>query len=316
MSISKFGRVFAPAFGLSLALAAGAAQAGAPGDSPINMPQGVTPVSHWVYSLHMHTFWICVGIAVAVFGAMLISIIFHRKSRGAKAAHFHENIYVEVAWTLVPAIILVIMAIPAVNVLVKMEDYSNAAMSIKVTGYQWMWNYDYVDNGVSFYSKLAADSNRARVLGSDVSPFSVKHYLRDVDHPLVVPTGEKIRLLITSGDVIHSWWVPDFGGKTDAIPGYVNQMWIKVDKPGTYRGQCAELCGRGHAFMPIVVVAKPPKQFHKWVKAHGGHLTNPSKQPATMNRARKPAPNAAGPRPGDKQGSGKQTSGNDGKTRI
>ncbi|HET8553180.1 MAG TPA: cytochrome c oxidase subunit II [Gammaproteobacteria bacterium] len=294
MSISKLERTIAAVAGLGLALASGAASA----DSAFNLPQGVTPISHWVYGLHMHTFWICVGIAVVVFGIMLISIIFHRKSRGAVAANFHENIYIEMAWTIVPAIILIIMAVPAVNVLVKMEDYSKPDMSIKVTGYQWLWKYDYVNNGISYYSKLAEDSNRARMMGSRLSPFDVKHYIRDVDHPLVVPTGKKIRLMITSGDVIHSWWVPDFGAKTDAIPGYINQMWIKVEKPGTYRGQCAELCGRGHAFMPIVVVAKTPADFRKWVKAHGGHLPNkPQAGGATINRGRQPAPNATQPPP-------------------
>ncbi|HET7676034.1 MAG TPA: cytochrome c oxidase subunit II [Gammaproteobacteria bacterium] len=298
-------RALAAASAAGLALTAGGAYAA---DSLYNLPQGVTPVSHWVYDLHMRTFWFMVGIAVVVFGAMLISIIFHRKSRGAVAANFHENIWIEMAWTAAPFIILIALAVPAVSVLVKMEDYSKADMSIKVTGYQWMWNYDYVDNGISFYSKLAEDTNTARQLDSKVSPFSVPHYLRDVDHPLVVPTGEKIRLLITSGDVIHSWWVPDFGGKTDAIPGYVNQMWIKVEKPGTYRGQCAELCGRDHAFMPIVVVAKTPEDFRKWVKAEGGHLkAGPQSGAATMNRVRKPAPNAAQPKPPTKppvEGSG------------
>jgi cytochrome c oxidase subunit 2 len=295
MSI-KLERALMALSALGLALASGVANA----ESAFNMPVGVTPISHWVYGLHMRTFWICVGIAVVVFGVMLVSIIFHRKSRGHKAANFHENIYVEVAWTIVPVIILVIMAVPAVNVLVKMTDYSKADMSIKVTGYQWMWNYDYVDNGVSFYSKLAEDSNKARMLNSKVSPFSVKHYIRDVDHPMVVPTGKKIRLLITSGDVIHSWWVPDFGGKMDAIPGYINQMWIKVDKPGTYRGQCAELCGRGHAFMPIVVVAKKPKAYQAWVKKQGGHLKKgPSRGGATMGRGREPSPEGAAPPHGD-----------------
>lgn len=288
-------RALAAVFGSGFAL--GAAGAASAAESLYNLPEGVTPISHWVYWLHMRTFWICVGIAVVVFGAMLISIVFHRKSRGAVAANFHENVLVEMAWTIVPAIILIVMAVPAAGVLVKMEDYTKADMSIKVTGYQWMWNYDYVNNGISFYSKLAEDSNRARQLGSKVSPFSVKHYLRDVDHPLVVPTGEKIRLLVTSGDVIHSWWVPDFGAKTDAIPGYVNQMWIKVEKPGTYRGQCAELCGRGHAFMPIVVVAKTPAEFRKWVKANGGHLKrNAEAGGTTINRTRQPAPNSGKPK--------------------
>lgn len=274
---------------LGLALASGVANA----DSAFNMPEGVTPVSHLVYWLHMRTFWICVGIAVVVFGVMFFSIIFHRKSRGHKASNFHENIVVEMAWTIVPVIILIVMAVPAVDVLAKMTDYSQSDLTVKVTGYQWMWHYDYVNNDVGFFSKLSDDSNRARIMGSDVKPSSVKHYIRNVDHPLVVPTGKKVRLLITSADVIHSWWVPDFGGKMDAIPGYINQMWINVQKPGTYRGQCAELCGRGHAFMPIVVVAKPPKEFRAWVKDHGGHLGEQTRtQGQNRNRARQPAADA------------------------
>ncbi|HET6655356.1 MAG TPA: cytochrome c oxidase subunit II [Gammaproteobacteria bacterium] len=303
MSISKLERALVATLVLGLALASGAASANPAAASAYNMPEGVTPISHWVYGLHMHTFWICVGIAVVVFGAMLISIIFHRKSRGAVAANFHENIWIEMGWTIVPVIILVIMAVPAVDVLVKMEDYSKSDMSIKVTGYQWMWNYDYINNGISFYSKLGDATNRARMANSDVSPSSVKHYLREVDHPLVVPTGKKIRLLLTSGDVIHSWWVPDFGAKTDAIPGYVNQLWIKVEKPGIYRGQCAELCGRGHAYMPIVVVAKTPDEFRAWVKAQGGHLAKgPSTGGTTINRGRQPAPDAVQPPPRNDSG--------------
>lgn len=235
-----------------------------------NMPEGVTPISHDVYGLHMRVFYWMVFVAIVVFGTMLWSIVFHRKSKGKEAAHFHHSTTVEIIWTIIPVIILVLMAFPAARTLVKMEDYSKPDMSIRITGYQWKWHYDYVGKNVGFFSTLAASSNKAARLHSGIDPNSVPHYLLNVDHPLVVPTGEKVRLLITSNDVIHSWWVPDFGGKTDAIPGYVNEMWIKVEKPGTYRGQCAELCGRGHAFMPIVVVAKNPQDYQAWLKAQQG----------------------------------------------
>ena len=261
------------ALGLSLALAAGAARA-----MDLNMPEGVTPTSHEVYGLHMMVFYVCCGIAFFVFGAMIWAIVFYRKSAGAKAAQFHESTTLEIAWTIVPVIILVGMAIPAAKVLVRMADTSDPEMSIKIVGYQWKWQYDYLQDGFSFFSMLAKDSDQASQLNSGIDPATVKNYLRDVDHPLVVPTGEKIRLLITSDDVIHSWWMPDFGGKTDANPGFINQEWIKVDEPGVYRGACAELCGRWHGFMPIVVVAKAPAAYQAWVnaiKAANGKYVSP-----------------------------------------
>ena len=244
----------------------------------INLPEGVTPASHEVYDLHMMVFWVCVGIAVVVFGAMLIAIFRFRHASGAKAAQFHESTAIEIAWTIVPVIILVAMAIPAAKVLVRMSDASDPDMSIKITGYQWKWQYDYLQEGFSFFSMLSRQSDEASQLHSGIDPESVPNYLRDVDHPLVVPTNKKIRLLITSDDVIHSWWMPDFGGKTDANPGYINQSWIKVEKAGVYRGACAELCGRWHGFMPIVVVAKDPADYQAWVnamKAANGRYINP-----------------------------------------
>jgi cytochrome c oxidase subunit 2 len=233
----------------------------------LNLPEGVTPVSHQVYELHMMVFWVCVGIAIVVFGAMIWAILFYRKAAGAKAAHFHESTALEIAWTIVPVIILVAMALPAAKTLVRMSDSSDPDMSIKITGFQWKWQYDYLQEGFSFFSMLASDSDAASQLRSGIDPNGVDNYLRNVDHPLVVPVGEKIRLLITSDDVIHSWWMPDFGGKTDANPGYINESWIKVEKAGVYRGACAELCGRWHGFMPIVVVAKDPADYKAWVEA-------------------------------------------------
>ena len=260
----------------------------------LNLPVGVTPISHDVYNLHMYAFWMMVGIGVVVFSLMIISMIWHRKAAGHQAAQFHENTALEVIWTIIPFIILIALAIPAAKVLVKMTDTSDPDMSIKIEGYQWKWQYDYLQQGFSYFSMLAADSNAARQLDSKISPFSVRHYLRDVDHPMVVPTGKKIRLLITANDVIHSWWVPDFAVKVDAIPGFVNQGWIKVEQPGTYRGGCTELCGRGHGFMPIVVVAETPADYQKWVeamKASNGAYINP----ATMQPEQNGSPVAYAP---------------------
>ncbi|HEY3858210.1 MAG TPA: cytochrome c oxidase subunit II [Gammaproteobacteria bacterium] len=247
---------------LGLAFLAGTAQA-----MDLNMPEGVTPTSHEVYDLHMRVFYWCVVIGIVVFGVMIYSLVMFRKSKGAKAANFHDSTALEIAWTIAPVIILIIMVIPAAKTLVRMTDASDPDMSIKITGYQWKWQYDYLQDGFSFFSMLAASSDQASQLRSGIDPTTVDHYLRDVDHPLVVPTGEKIRLLITSDDVIHSWWMPDFGGKTDANPGFVNLTWIKVEEPGVYRGACAELCGRWHGFMPVVVVAKKPADYQAWVKA-------------------------------------------------
>lgn len=237
----------------------------------LNLPRGVTPVSHQVFDLHMFAFWMMVGIAVVVFGALTWSIIFHRRSRGHEAAQFHENLKFEVAWTIAPFLILLALAIPATIVLVNVQDYHHAQLRIRVTGYQWLWKYEYLSPAAKplygFYSRIAVASEKRMTLDAKASPWTDKNYLEDVDHPLVVPTGEKILLLITSGDVIHSWWVPEFGEKQDAIPGFVTQMWIKVDKPGVYRGVCNQVCGAGHAYMPIVVVAKPKQEFEQWLDA-------------------------------------------------
>jgi cytochrome c oxidase subunit 2 len=247
----------------------GTAFASAHADWALNMRQGVTQTSQSVYELHMIIFWVCCAIGVVVFGAMIYSIINHRKSKGATAAQFHESTTMEVMWTVVPIVILVSMAIPATSTLLAMEYTGDSDMTIKVTGVQWKWKYDYVDGegaGISFISSLHPEHNAARLLGSgvDVSQFG-DEYLLDVDNPLVIPTGKKVRFLLTAADVIHAWWVPDLGWKKDAIPGFVNEAWTKVEEPGVYRGQCAELCGKDHGFMPIVVVAKAPEDYAKWV---------------------------------------------------
>ena len=234
----------------------------------LNMPKGVSELSREIYDMHMIMVWICLIIAVLTFGAMIVTMIRFRKSRGAVAdTKMLHNARLEAAWTIVPTLILIGMAIPSVEKLIKIEDTAGSELTIKVTGYQWQWHYEYLGSGVSFFSRLARSSDLARQRGSGIDPSTVANYLLDVDNPLVVPTGTKIRLLLTANDVIHAWWVPDFGMKRDAIPGFINEMWISVDedRPGTYRGQCAELCGADHGFMPIVVIAKPKAEFEAWL---------------------------------------------------
>jgi cytochrome c oxidase subunit 2 len=242
----------------ALLLWAGGAAAGF---GELNMRPGVTPISHDVYHLHMAILWVCVAIGVVVFGTMFISILRHRKSRGAVAAQFHESTLIEILWTIIPFVILVSIAIPATKTLIAMENPSDADLTIKVTGYQWRWRYDYPDSGISFFSNLSTPQDEI-----DNKAPKGKEYLLQVDHPLVLPINKKVRFLTTGNDVIHSWWVPALGWKKDAIPGYINESWARIEKPGTYRGQCAELCGKGHGFMPIVVVAKTEADYAKWVK--------------------------------------------------
>ncbi|MGD2073710.1 MAG: cytochrome c oxidase subunit II [Gammaproteobacteria bacterium] len=236
--------------------------AGVSAEYALNLREGVTPISKEAYGLHTLILWICVTIGIVVFGAIFISIIRHRKSKGVQPAQFHESTTVEIIWTVIPFLILIGMAIPATKALVAMEDTSNADLTIKVTGYQWKWGYDYIDEGVSFISSLATPKEQIYDQQD-----KEEHYLLDVDNPLVVPVNKKVRLLITANDVIHAWWVPDLGMKKDAIPGFVNEMWFQIDKEGTYRGQCAELCGKDHGYMPIVVVAKNEADYGKWLTA-------------------------------------------------
>jgi cytochrome c oxidase subunit 2 len=249
---------------------AAAAPAAAFAGWEVNMPVGVTELSREIHGLHMLIFWICVIIAVAVFGAMIYSLVRFRHSKGAVAANFDHSTRAEIVWTIIPIAILVGMAIPAAATLVRIEDMRDSQLTVKVTGYQWLWEYEYLDRGVSFFSKLSRDSNAARQLGSGSDPDSIPNYLLAVDRPLVVPVGAKVRVLLTSADVIHAWWVPELGMKKDAIPGFVNELWFRADQPGTYRGQCAELCGRDHAFMPIVVEVKSQSEFDSWLQAQGG----------------------------------------------
>jgi len=248
-------------------------------DWEVNMPRGVTAISQEVYGLHMLIFGICCIIAVVVFGAMIYSIMRHRKSLGVQPAKFSHSTKAEIIWTTIPILILIGMAVPAADTLIRMEDTRGSDLSIKVTGYQWKWRYEYIDEGFGFFSSLAPEHNRARQVGSGIDPATLDNYLLEVDNPMVVPVGAKVRLLLTAADVIHAWWVPDFGGKRDAIPGYVNEFWFKAEEPGIYRGQCAELCGRDHGFMPVVVHVLPKDEYQNWVAEQTAGL---SIQPAVM----------------------------------
>jgi cytochrome c oxidase subunit 2 len=290
-STARARKLISPgALGLAASIVAGSA--GANTSNGYNLPTGVTDLARDMYGLHMEVFWICVGIAVVVFGAMIYTLLKFRHSQGAvpDTTMLHST-KVEIIWTIIPVVILVVMAIPAAELILRQEDTRNSQLSIRVTGYQWKWEYAYMDaaEGVDFFSTISRDSNFARELRSGIDPNSVPNYLLDVDKPMVVPSGTKVRLLLTSQDVIHAWWVPDFGAKRSAIPGFVNELWFKVDpgKEGTYRGQCTSLCGRDHAFMPIVVVVKTPDDFKKWVE----------EQKAAVKQAALPGAKPAAPPP-------------------
>ncbi|MDH3400188.1 MAG: cytochrome c oxidase subunit II [Chromatiales bacterium] len=249
----------------ALALLASAFAPAALADWALNMPVGVTEISKEVYGLHMLILGICVAIAIVVFGVMIVSIFLHRKSRGVEPAQFYHSTKAEIIWTVIPIFILIAMAVPAAEGLIRIEDTRNADMTVKITGYQWRWRYDYLDHDIGFYSTLDRESNQARRLNSGTDPYSVENYLLEVDHPLVVPVGAKVRLLLTAADVLHAWWVPDLAVKKDAIPGYINEAWFKADVPGIYRGQCAELCGRDHGFMPVVVHVLERDEYDAWL---------------------------------------------------
>jgi cytochrome c oxidase subunit 2 len=295
------GRLRARAQKAAAVLAACAVSAAAVANTSngYNLPVGVTQISRDIYDLHMEAFWICVAIAIVVFGAMIYSLVRFRASQGAVAdTTMLHSTKVEIIWTIVPVVILVVMAIPAAELILKMEDMRNSDLSIRVTGYQWKWEYQYMDAGagIDFFSTLKEDSNFARELHSGVDPYTVPNYLLDVDHPLVVPSGTKVRVILTSGDVIHAWYVPDFGLKRSAVPGFINELWFKVDpgKEGIYRGQCAALCGRDHGFMPVVVDVRTPDDFKKWVEEQKAQIKQAA-APAT-DAPGVAAPGAAAPR--------------------
>jgi cytochrome c oxidase subunit II len=226
-----------------------------------NLQQPITPIAQQMFDLHSYIFWVCAVIFVLVFGVMFYSIFKHRKSVGHKAAQFHENTTVEVVWTVIPFLILLFMAWPATKTILAMKDTSAPDLTIKVTGYQWKWGYDYLQEGFGFYSNLATPL--AQIENREPKG---PNYLLEVDRPMVVPVDTKVRLIITANDVIHAWWVPAFGVKQDAIPGFVRDTWFKAEKVGVYRGQCAELCGKEHGFMPVVVEVKSKDDYAKWMR--------------------------------------------------
>ncbi len=245
----------------------------------INMPLGVSPISQEIYHLHMAAFYICCVIGAIVFAVLLYSLIKFRKSKGAEAAHFHEHIGIEILWTTIPFLILVALAIPATRVLAHIHNTDNAGLTIKVTGYQWKWKYEYLDQGVSFFSNLSSTFDQI----NNRAPKD-EWFLLEVDNPVVVPINTKVRLLVTADDVIHAWWVPELGVKQDAIPGFINENWVYITKPGVYRGQCGELCGVYHGFMPIVVKAVSQTDFDQWIKEHHAHLSQkPDLTPMSEN---------------------------------
>ncbi|MEP6940378.1 MAG: cytochrome c oxidase subunit II [Rudaea sp.] len=274
----------------------------------LNLHPGVTQTSREAYELHMLAFWICCVIGLIVFGAMFIAMFRDRKSKGAVAATWTHNTKAEIVWTVVPILILIGMAAPATTVLINEAYTDQSQMTIKVTGYQWKWGYDYVNWGdkayhVHFISKLDRDSDKTRQLKSGLDPYAVvdengEHtYLLNVDHVLMLPTNTKVRFVITGDDVIHAWWVPALGWKADAIPGIINDTWTNISEPGVYRGQCAELCGQDHGFMPIVVKAVPPEEFKQWLDAQEAQATaTPAATPAAPTPAAT-APPAATPAP-------------------
>lgn len=273
-----------------LATAAAQAQSADPVRWQLNMGKGVTQTARLAWEAHMVALWVCVVIGFLVFAAMAYAIFAFRKSRGAVAATFSHNTTAEILWTVIPVIILVVMAIPATSKLIAMYDTRNAEMTVKVTGYQWMWEYDYLGQDVRFFSRLDRESDRLRQSGQRPDPATHPHYLLEVDNRLVLPVDTKVRFVITSDDVIHSWWVPALGWKQDAVPGIINENWTLIEKPGIYRGQCAELCGKDHGFMPIVVEALPKAEFAAWLAQRKAEASPPADAPA----AAEPVPAEAG----------------------
>jgi cytochrome c oxidase subunit 2 len=258
---SKLGSMFAT---LAAAAAAPVRALAAEPPSQYNLQPPVSIIAEQIYDLHTLIMWIIVAIFVLVFGVMTIAIIKHRKAVGHQAEQFHENTTVEIIWTVIPFIILIGMAYPATKTVIAMKDTSNPDVTIKATGYQWKWGYDYLQEGISFYSNLATPREQIDGKGDDARKNN-PNYLLEVDNPVVVPVGKKIRIITTANDVIHAWWVPAFGVKQDSIPGFVRDTWFKADKVGTYRGQCAELCGKDHGFMPIVVEVVEQEKYDQWV---------------------------------------------------
>ncbi len=272
MTLSRLKQqVVAAALAAMLPMVAWAQSPAGPADPhpwQLNMGRGVTPTAHAAYDAHMIVMWVCAAIGVVVFGAMAVAIFRFRKSKGAVADKtFTHDTKLEAVWTIIPVLILIGLAFPATSGLMRMYDVSDSQMTVKATGFQWMWKYEYLGEGVSFTSRLDRTSDALRQSGRVVTAADDPKYLLNVDHVLVLPVDTKIRFVLTADDVIHSWWVPAFGWKQDAIPGIVNEAWVRIDTPGIYRGQCAELCGKDHGFMPIVVKAVSKAEFATWLAA-------------------------------------------------
>jgi cytochrome c oxidase subunit 2 len=273
---SKLGSTFAAVLAATLGSVAGVA-----GANQYNLQPPQSIIANQIYDLHTLIMWIIFAIFVLVFGFMMYAIIKHRKSVGHQAEQFHENTTVEIIWTIIPFVILIGMAYPATKTIIAMKDTSNPDITIKATGYQWKWGYDYLQEGVSFYANLATPRDQIDGNNNDARKNN-PNYLLEVDNAVVVPVGKKVRMIITANDVIHSWWIPAFGVKQDAIPGFVRDTWFKADHVGIYRGQCAELCGKDHGFMPIVVEVVEQDKYAAWVaeqkKKTAAVAVDPAKQ--------------------------------------
>jgi cytochrome c oxidase subunit 2 len=306
-AVTKAPRLLRPAAALLALAASTAAWASHNGTEPVrwqlNMTPGVTATSANAYNAHMIMLWICIVIGVVVFGAMAFAMFKFRKSKGAVAdTNFTHSTVLEAIWTVIPIVILVGSAIPATRMVIAQYDADHDArpadMTIKVTGYQWMWEYEYIDQGVQFTSRLDRESDRIRQSGQLPDESKTPHYLRDVDNPLVLPADTRVRFVITADDVIHAWWVPALGWKQDAIPGVINEDWTQVGQPGTYRGVCAELCGKDHGFMPIVVKVVPKAEYQSWLAKQKAALAAPAEAaPAAAPAEAAPAEAAPAPAP-------------------
>ena len=284
-------RSLGAACALLLAPALAWAQSADPKPWQLNMGKGVTTSAQHAYDAHMVALGVCVVIGVIVFGAMAYAMVKFRHSKGAVAAQFSHNTTAEIIWTVIPILILIVMAWPATAKLIAMYDTRDSEMTVKITGYQWMWKYEYLGQDVVFTSRLDRESDRIRQSGTQPTVAANPHYLLDVDNQLVLPVNTKIRFVITADDVIHAWWVPALGWKQDAIPGIINEAWTDIQTPGIYRGQCAELCGKDHGFMPIVVKAVSKEEFKTWLASR----TPAAPAPAAPAPASLPAPTEAAP---------------------
>ena len=269
MLARKLKRAACLPVGMAVLLGPGRALA----DYALNLQEPASPVARMIFDLHSTVFWIVMVVGAIVFGGTGYALFKFRKSKGAQSADFHEHLGVEITWTVLPFLVLFAIAVPATNTLIAMHDTSEADLTIKVTGYQWKWKYDYLDEGIGFVSKTSTPQDQ--IYGK--APKG-EHYLLEVDNPVVIPVNKKVRFLTTSNDVLHSWAVPKFGVKKDAVPGFINETWAKVEKTGTYRGQCSELCGKDHGFMPIVVNVVTEPEYRAWVTAQKAAKTAQSKQ--------------------------------------